>query len=306
MVRGSGRSTADRRPVPRGTAWDAVQCGPVQRLVPPAGPLTPVCPLAVVDPARDHPGMEVISPSRPANRPSVGPIVTSATAGTFLIVLGLTLAYVAFATPTMAMLLPGARADPVEMAVGMVAWTIALIAPAACLLLGTNRLARMLAAVRGRVGRRSAAAGVLDGLPDDVVVASGLILPDGRPVPDLIVGPFGAAVVRELPPAAAVRIKDGQWHLHTQRGWITLEDPLSRTVRDSERVRRWLAHDDADFVVKVYAAVISRDLDVARTTACAVVRPDQLAAWVAALPPQRSLTQGRRERMIDRVRHTAG
>jgi hypothetical protein len=306
MVRGSGRSTADRRPVPMGTAPNAVRCGPVQNVVPPAGWLTPVCPLAFVDRARDHRGMEVISPSRTASRPPVGPILTSATAGTFLIVLGLTLAYIAFATPTMAMLLPGARADPVEMAVGMAAWTIALIAPAACLLLGTNRLARMLAAVHGRVGRRSTAAGVLDGLPDDVVVASGLILPDGRPVPDLIVGPFGAAVVRELPPAAAVRIKDGQWHLHTHRGWITLEDPLARTVRDSERVRRWLAHDDADFVVKVYAAVISQDLEIARTTACAVVRPDQLAAWIAALPPQRSLTPGRRDRMIDRVRHTAG
>jgi hypothetical protein len=262
--------------------------------------------LAVIGPDRDHPRMEVISPSRPTDRSPVAPIVTSATAGTFFVVLGLILAYVAFATPTMSMLLPGVRADPVEMAVGMVAWTIALVAPAACLLLGTNRLARMLATVRGRVGRRPATAGVLGGLPDDVVVASGLLLPDGRPVPDLIVGPFGAAVVRELPPASAVRIKDGQWYLHTQRGWTHLEDPLTRTVRDSERVRRWLAHDDADFVVKVYAAVISRDLDVARTTACAVLRPDQLAAWIAALPPQRSLTTGRRDRMIERVRDAAG
>ena len=118
--------------------------------------------------------------SRRARQPpaSVGPIVTSATAGTFLIVAGLILAYIAFATPTMACSSRG-RADPVEMAVGMVAWTIALIAPAACLLLGTNRLARMLAAVHGRVGRRSTAAGVLDGLPDDVVVASGSSCPTG-------------------------------------------------------------------------------------------------------------------------------
>ena len=306
MVRGSGRSPADRRAVPSGNACAAVRCGPVQPLVPPAARLTPVCPWHGMHAGRDHPGMEVISPTRPTARPPVGPIVTSATAGTALVVVGLALAYIAFATPAMSMLLPGVRANPVEVAAGMAAWTIALIAPAACILLGTNRLARLLAAVRGRVGRRSSSASVLNGLPDDVVVASGLMLPDGRPVPDLIVGPFGAAVVRELPPAAAVRIQDGQWRLRTQRGWIPLEDPLSRTVRDSERVRRWLAHDDADFVVKVYSAVISRDLDVARTTACAVVRPEQLAAWIAALPPQRSLTPGRRDQMIDRVREAAG
>ena len=97
--------------------------------------------------------------------------------------------------------------------------------------------------------------------------------------------PFGAAVVRELPPAAAVRIQNGNWQLRTQRGWISLEDPLHRTVRDSERVRRWLAHDDADFVVKTYAAVISRDLSVARTAACAV--RDARTSWPRGSPPCR-------------------
>ena len=249
--------------------------------------------------------MEVIAPAQHAARPSIGPIVTSATAGTMLVVGGLVLAYIVFATPTLSMFIPGGHADPGQVAAGMAIWAIALVAPAACILLGTNRLARMLAYVGARTKRKSSTASVLTGLPDDVIVASGIVLPDGRSVPDLIVGPFGAAVVRELPPAAAVRIQNGNWQLRTQRGWISLEDPLHRTVRDSERVRRWLAHDDADFVVKTYAAVISRDLPVARTAACAVVTPDQLAAWVAALPPQRSLTAGRRDQMIDRVREAA-
>jgi hypothetical protein len=261
--------------------------------------------MALIGPPGDHPDMEVISPARSAPRPSVAPIVTSATAGTMLVVGGLILAYVAFATPALSLVLPVGHADPLQMAVGMAIWAIALVAPAACILLGTSRLARMLATMRGRAHRVSAAVSVLSGLPDDVVVASGIVLPDGRPVPDLIVGPFGAAVVRELPPARAVRIQNGNWLLRTQRGWVPMEDPLARTVRDSERVRRWLAHDDADFVVKTYAAVISRDLSVARTPACAVVTPDQLAAWVAALPPQRSLTSGRREQMIERVRAAA-
>ena len=261
--------------------------------------------MAVLTRSGDHPRMEVISPARSAPRPSVAPIVTSATAGTMLVVGGLTLAYIVFGTPALSMVLPVGHADPGQVAVGMGIWAIALVAPAACILLGTSRLARMLATIRGRTVRRSATAAVLADLPDDVIVASGIVLPDGRPVPDLIVGPFGAAVVRELPPAAAVRIQNGNWQLRTQRGWVALDDPLSRTVRDSERVRRWLAHDDADFVVKTYAAVISRDLPVPRTSACAVVTPDQLAAWVAALPPQRSLTAGRRDQMIERVREAA-
>jgi hypothetical protein len=250
--------------------------------------------------------MEVISPTRQAARPSVGPIVSSAAVGTGLIVGGLVLAYVVFATPALSMLMPGGRRDAVLTVTGMIVWAIALVAPAGLLLLGTNRLARMLAVLNGRTARRSPAASVLSELPDDVVVASGINLDDGRPVPDLIVGSFGAAVVRSLPPASAMRIQDGHWFLRTQRGWTQMDDPLARTVRDSERVRRWLAHDDADFVVKVYAAVISRDADIARTTACAVLRPDQLAAWIAALPPQRSITAGRREQMVDRVRAAAG
>lgn len=250
--------------------------------------------------------MEVISPVRTESRSAVLPVVASATAGTMFVVAGLILAYIVFGTPALSMVLPAGRADAGQMAVGMVVWAVALVAPAACILLGTSRLARMLATVRGRRPRATATAARLRDLPDDVIVASGLVLPDGRPLPDLIVGPFGAAVVRELPPATAVRIVQGHWQIHTARGWTHYDDPLARTVRDAERVRRWLGHDDADFVVRTYAAVISRDLPIARTAACAVVAPDQLAAWIAALPPQRSITAGRRDRIIDRVREAAG
>jgi hypothetical protein len=61
-----------------------------------------------------------------------------------------------------------------------------------------------------------------------------------------------------------------------------------------------------DFVVKVYAAVVGPDATMARTAACAVLAPDQLAGWIAALPAQRSLTTGRREQILDLVRDAAG
>ena len=74
--------------------------------------------------------------------------------------------------------------------------------------------------------------------------------------------------------------------------------------RDAERVRRWLTDDD-DFLVKVYSAVVGPDPTVARTPHCAVLAPDQLAAWISALPAQRSLTPGRHQRVLDTVRAAA-
>jgi len=169
-------------------------------------------------------------------------------------------------------------------------------------LYGAGRLARILAATRRRMPHRSATLRALDALPDDVTIATGIAMPDGRPISDVVIGPFGAAVVRELPPVAVTRVREGRWQLRTRRGWIVIESPLERAARDSERVRRWLAHDDADFIVKVYAAVVGPEPTIPRTTDCAVLTPDQLAPWIAGLPPQRSLTEGRRERLLEYVR----
>lgn len=249
-------------------------------------------------------GMEVITPARPVGRTTAAPVVTSTMLGMLLVVGGIVMAYAAFATPLLTAALPSGRPDAVQMAVGMATWAIALVAPAAFILAGTNRLARILATVRGRPARPSALRG-LDDLPDDVTVASGLTLPDGRGVSHVVLGRFGMAVVRELPPAAVTRIRDGRWELRTARGWTPLNDPLDRATRDAERVRRWMENDDSDFIVKVYAAVVGPDPQIARTASCAVLTPDQLAAWVTALPPQRSLTDSRRQRMLDVARGVA-
>lgn len=249
--------------------------------------------------------MEVIQSPHQARRPSLGPLLGGTVLGTVLIVSGIVLAYVALATPFLRAVIPGGRFDPGQAATGIVVWAIALVAPAGFVFIGMNRLVRILAAIRGRVPRRSPLLRALGGMPDDVVVAPGITLPDGRSVSELVIGPFGAAVVRELPPAAVTRIREGRWELRTRRGWIAIENPLERAARDAERVRRWLAHDDADFIVKSYAAVVGPDTKVVRTADCAVLTPDQLAAWITGLPPQRSLTDGRRERLIEYVRAAA-
>ena len=249
--------------------------------------------------------MQVISPAGSRPRPSLGPLLGGVVVGTLLVVGGVVLAVLAFATPIVGSVLPSGRPSAGEMATGVVVWALALVAPAAFLLAGASRLMRILAVVRGRMPRRSTTLAALRQLPAEVTVAHGLTLPDGRPVSELVLGPFGAAVVRELPPAAVTRIRDGRWEARGQRGWISLENPLERASRDAERVRRWLAHDDADFVVKVYAAVVGQHPTVARTATCAVLTPDQLAAWITALPAQRSITDGRREQMLDIVREAA-
>jgi hypothetical protein len=248
--------------------------------------------------------MDLIVPARPLQRPSVIPLVGGTLFGTLFIIGGLAMGYVAFATPFLSLALPSGRPDPMQAVVGMAIWAVALVAPAALVLAGANRLARNLASARGRQPRRSMTLKALDDLPDDITVASGLTLPDGRGISELVIGPFGAAVIRELPPAAVTRVRGESWQVRTARGWIPLDNPLERAARDAERARRWLAADD-DFLVKVYAAVVGPQPTVARTANCAVLTPDQLAAWVSALPAQRSMTPGRHERVLDTVRAAA-
>lgn len=250
--------------------------------------------------------MQVISADRGTPRRSLIPIIGRTVIATSLVVAGIALGYAAFATPLLATAIPTGRPDALQTVMGMALWAVALVAPAGAILLGTQRLARILVAVRDRAPRRSTALRSLADLQSDIVVATGLALPDGRTVSDVAIGPFGAAVIRELPPAGITRVRDGQWELRTARGWIHLENPLDRAARDAERVRRWLGHDDADFVVKVYAAVVGPDSGIPRTSACAVLTPEQLGPWIAALPAQRSLTAGRREQVLALVRRAAG
>ena len=78
--------------------------------------------------------------------------------------------------------------------------------------------------------------------------------------------------------------------------------PVERAARDAERVRGWLATDDRDFLVRVYAAIVTEDPRVERSPTCAVVPPAELAAWLEALPLQRGLNAERREPLVELIR----
>jgi hypothetical protein len=73
---------------------------------------------------------------------------------------------------------------------------------------------------------------------------------------------------------------------------------LDAAMRDADRVRRWLAAAELEFVVRVYAALVVDDRLLARSPTCAVITTQQVQPWVASLPVQRTLTAGRRGRLL--------
>jgi hypothetical protein len=249
--------------------------------------------------------MQLIQPSH-ALRPSRGPLLMGTVVGGVLLAGGLVLAWLAFATPLVRGLTPSVIRPSIEqMAIGGLIWGLSLVAPPCFAIVGVIRLWM----VAGEILRKPKAGPVARAaaeLPDDYIVAPSLDLPDGRRVRNVIIGPFGLAVIGEAPPRSVTRRHGDTWEVRRADGrWIPLEQPVERTARDAERLRRWIGAEERDFLVKVYAAFVTDDPTVARTPVCAVIGPNEVAAWLTALPPQRTLYDSRREDLVDRVRSLA-
>jgi hypothetical protein len=143
---------------------------------------------------------------------------------------------------------------------------------------------------------------VAKAIGDEYTAAADVRLPDGRVIRDLVLGPFGMAVINELPHPRTTRHNGVSWEIRQGDGrWVHFENPLERTARDGERIRRWTAATDRDYVVKVYTAVVTGDPTVSRTPACAVVTPEQIPAWLASLPTARAMTADRQAELIEQV-----
>jgi hypothetical protein len=224
-----------------------------------------------------------------------GSLLGETLVGTSLVLLGVWLVCIALTTRVVAVLAATVGPGAAGPAIGLLAWTAMLAAPAGLVLLGTDRLARMLATVRAGIGRRRPDS--LATLPHDVAVIRGVRLDDGRPTPTLLVGGFGVAVVHGVP-GAGTRRNDQR----VERAGLDPVDPRDPVTRDAERLRRWLGQREVDFVVRVYAAMIASDDTLTRSAACAVVTAEQLTAWIGSLPRQRSLTMERRTRLVSLLR----
>lgn len=203
-------------------------------------------------------------------------------------------AWLVFATPLMARLLDLGASGPVAPVMGAVALAVALTAPAAFAVVGIARLGGAVG--HARAWRRAAppVARRAELLPEGCTVIPRVRLPDGRRIPDVVVGPHGVAFFESLPPASAARRTGEQWEARfADRTWRPIENPLQRAARDAERLRRHLEAQERDFVVRVQAAVLGDPRAVGRTDGCSVVALDDVPAWLAALPAQRGLSPDR-------------
>ena len=250
--------------------------------------------------------MQVLTSSHAkAGRPSRFAVVTAAGLGLTLVVTSAALLYLVFVANFLDRFMPTGRPTTFELVSGALAWTFALTAPAGFGLVGLARLATAFDRARARRPRITPAVRLRRAIGDDHIVATGVRLPDGSSaLPELVVGPFGAAVIEELPPPGAVMSRGVRsWEVRVGNGYIrTIANPFERATHDAERVRSWLNPDDSDMILKVYAAVVGTDPNVQRTPSCALIAPSQVAEWLASLPPQKSLDKGRSDRIVKQVR----
>ena len=226
-------------------------------------------------------------------------LIVGVATGTILVVSGLTIEFATLATPYVDTIVQGRLGGPSELAGVLLRW-LAVALGAVFLGVGTARLAELFSGLRSAApsDARLGAAVSADG----PVLALNVDIGDGRAIPKLVVGRFGAAVIRDLPADSTMRRDGAYWEGLTGQGWIRIESPLDGASRDAERVRRWFAQDDRDYLVRAYAAVIATDPTIARTPTCAVITEAQLEPWLASLPVQRSLSEARRNQLIDKLR----
>lgn len=203
-------------------------------------------------------------------------------------------AWLVFATPLLARLLDLGTSSPMAPLIGAAALAVALTAPAAFAVVGIARLGRAVGHARAAQRATPPVARHAELLPEGCTVIPRISLPDGRRIPDVVVGPHGIAFFESLPPAAASRRTGERWEVRfADRTWRPIENPLQRAARDAERLRRHLEAQERDFVVRVQAAVLGDPRAVGRADACSVVALDDVPAWLAALPAQRGLSPDR-------------
>ena len=247
--------------------------------------------------------MRVIGATASRRRRRYAGVALSIVLGALFVAGGIWAALVVFGTPVVSQLAELGTGRVGRGVSGILAWTLALLVPGILLVLGATRLSTALAdALDLRRPPRPVEA-IRSRLPDDLVLAQDLVLPDGRRIPEVVVGPFGLAVVQSLPPPRAARLQGGGWEVRGPGGrWLPMEDPLERAGRDAERLRHWIASVEDDLSPRVFAAVVADGHAVERRREVAVVQREQLPAWFGSIPPGRQMSQERRESLVEILR----
>ncbi len=188
------------------------------------------------------------------------------------------------------------------MALGGLIWGVALVAPPCFAFAGAWRLSRVLRAVTARPAERLLSQAATE-LGDEYIAISDMILPEGRVIHDVVLGPFGLAVFGDLPPARYVRRTGTSWEVRGYNGrWVHMENPLERVARDAERVPALVRRFGAGLRDEgVLGARDDRSDDQPNGRTCAVVTAEEISAWLTSLPPARQMTQERREEILERI-----
>ncbi|MFM2106370.1 MAG: hypothetical protein RL338_1402 [Chloroflexota bacterium] len=227
--------------------------------------------------------------------------------GCALVAAGVWLAVQELTTDVLADLALGAYPGSPAPIVAAIAWGLGFIVPVALVLLGASRLTKVL--VRPRRSALDRFAGLVGDLPADHVVALGIRLPEGRRITALVLAPHGLAVFDFLPPPGALRQRHGRWEARIAgAGWRAIEEPLGRTRRDADAVRRWLWEAAGDEPADVRAAVIDESIrkrtppHAVTVTGCSLIGPDGVRDFLAAMPRDRTFRPARYDRIVEQLK----
>lgn len=226
-------------------------------------------------------------------------VVASRTvAGAGWLAVGLIAGWLVFATPLLVRAVRVSSGSTLAPILEGLAWAAAVTAPTCFILLGAIRLASAATHLRGRTRPFRPVHAMAGHLPAGMLSLPTILLPDGRAIPDVVLGPHGIAFFELLPRPDSSRHVGSHWEARfVDGGWRPIENPLELAARDADGLRRFLEAEDCGFVVRVHAAVTSSTSDVApqieRSGSCSVVSLGDVPGWLAALPAQRSLSASR-------------
>ena len=194
-----------------------------------------------------------------------------------------------------------------EIAGGILVWGFAIVVPAAFLILGVARLVSVLEALSGSRPKR-VTPHLARALGADHLAATDLVLPGGRRLHELVLGPFGIVVLGDVPPPSVTPPRGAPLGGPRQPRPV---DP-HREPRAARQPRRRACPGLAGRPTTGTSSSASTPPSSRTTDAssgpptCAVVPTAELGAWLEALPVQRGLTAARREHLVELIRTVGG
>ena len=217
--------------------------------------------------------MQILAGNSHVTRADRFAIVRSAFTAVLLLVVGLLIGWLCLATPLVTSFVPQGRPSVAETATGAIAWGLRDRGPGR---VPDHRrrpdrrdhrhhVCRCARASRRPASRRPSARSTSP-RPGSSSPAAGASTSSSS-------GRSGSWSSRWFRRRTSRATSGRRWELRDDRGrWVPIEAPVDRASRDAERVRGWLGGEDRDFVVRVYAAIVTDDKSIERTPACAVVR----------------------------------